>query len=112
MYGVATTRFTSAIVSKNMTYTHKHTFPFRIARHAAKQGARPANSQFAIEKLDTENKNQNRLIKSKRDINISTFNTQTLQKIIKIPELLTSAETTGQISYVFKNIEPYIMTSS
>ena len=96
MYGVTTTRFTSAIESKNMTHTHKHTFPFRIDRHAAKQGARPANSQFAIEKLDTENKNQNRLMKAKRDIKISTFNTQTLQKIIKIPELITSAETTGQ----------------
>ena len=77
-------------------HTHKHTFPFRIARHAAKQGARPENSQFAIEKLDTEIKNQNRLMKANRDIKISTFNTQTLQKIIKIPELITSAETTGQ----------------
>ena len=35
-------------------------------------------------------------MKVKRDIKISTFNTQTLQKIIKIPELITSAETTGQ----------------
>ena len=35
-------------------------------------------------------------MKAKRDIKISTFNTQTLQKIIKIPELITSAETTGQ----------------
>ena len=52
MYGVATTCFTSAIESKTMTHTHKHTFPFRIARQAAKQRARPANSQFSIEKLD------------------------------------------------------------
>ena len=62
MYEVKTTRFTLAIESKNITHTHKYTIPFRIARHAAKQGGRPANSQFAIEKLDTENKNQNRLI--------------------------------------------------
>ena len=41
-------------------------------------------------------KNKNRLMKAKRDINISTLNAQTLQKIIKIPELITSAETTRQ----------------
>ena len=35
-------------------------------------------------------------MKAKRDIKISTFNTQTLQNNIKIPELITSAETTGQ----------------
>ena len=35
-------------------------------------------------------------MKAKRDIKISTSNTQTLQKIIKIPELITSAETIGQ----------------
>ena len=52
-------------------------------------------------------------MKAKRDIKISTFNTHTLKKIIKTPELITSAETIGQdIIYVFKNIEPYMMTSS
>ena len=35
-------------------------------------------------------------MKAKRDINISTFNTQNIQKIGKIPELITSVETTGQ----------------
>ena len=35
-------------------------------------------------------------MKEKRDIKISTFNTQTLQKIWKILELITSAEITGQ----------------
>ena len=35
-------------------------------------------------------------MKANRIIKISTFNTQTLHKIGKIPELITSAETTGQ----------------
>ena len=55
---------------------------------------RSANSQIAIEKLDTEIKNQNWMMKAKIDIKISTFNTpQTNGKIL---ELITSAETTGQ----------------
>ena len=79
-----------------MIHAHKHTFPFRIARRAAKQGTRPAYSQIANEKVDTEIINKNRLMKAKRYIKISNFNTQTLQKSGNIPELITSAETTGQ----------------
>ena len=78
------------------------TYPSRIARHA-EQGVRPAiSSQVLVEISATENKknkNKNKkpqLIKASTKTMVSTLNTQTLQKIWKIPELIYSAIRTGQ----------------
>ena len=69
-------------------------------------GSRPTVPYHAVvEKLVTENKNKNKnnkninnlpKLKSKKSVKIGSFNTQTLQKLWKIPELIGSAERTGQ----------------
>ena len=76
------------------------TFPSGIARHA-EQGTRPAISfKVAVEKSATENKkirNKNpQLINASTKTTIRILNTQTLQKIWKIPDLIDSAVRTGQ----------------
>ena len=73
----------------------------RIARRAVHQGARPAvTPQAAIEKSATvgitTSNTCNRLMKSKMEVRISTFNVQTLRKEEKIPELIASSENTCQ----------------
>ena len=97
MYGVATASFNTATESKQMTHKKKYQ-SHRIARRAGKQGARPATlAQIAVEKLATEPKEKIfRLMKGKRNITISTFNTRTLQNTSKIPELINSAISTNQ----------------
>ena len=80
----------------------------RIARRAVKQGARPVNvTQVAVEKSTTESQTRTEtaptptnpttkvpLLKGKNGKNIGTLNVQTLNKESKVPELISSAETT------------------
>ena len=95
-----------------MTIQHNN-YLSRIARRE-EQGARPAiPPQVAVEKLITEKKKENEKEKRKENKNknmmktvqllnatkrfkIGSLNTQTLQKVYKIPELIASAELTGQ----------------
>ena len=73
---MATTSFNTATESKQMTHKKKYQ-SHCIVRCAGKQGARPATlAQIAVEKLATEPKEKIiRLMKGKRNITISTFNT-------------------------------------
>ena len=93
-----------------MTIQHNN-YISRIARRA-EQGARHAiPPQVAVEKLITEkkkkkenekrkeNKNKNKMktvqLNATKRFKIGSLNTQTLQKVYKIPELIASAELTG-----------------
>ena len=62
----------------------------RIARRAVKQGARPSVSyQAEVEKSDTGNE---KLLKAKRCVNISTLNVRSLRGNHKVYELIAAAE--------------------
>ena len=78
----ANERFMFMNVSTNFTY--------RIARRAVNQGARPANlTRDAVEKSTTVSKAH--LLKCKQNINISSFNTRTLNDISQSGELTAGA---------------------
>ena len=71
-----------------------HTTTCRIARRADKQGARPANTGYAVEKSVTLQHKP--LFKAKKEVNISTFNTRTLQTHQNFNELPAVAEAYDQ----------------
>ena len=74
-----------------MTHTQT-TYINRIALHAGKQGARPAEVgalASVFEKSATELKQK--LLKCKQTIQIATFNVRTLNRIGQLPELTASA---------------------
>ena len=84
-----------------MTHNSSNTISSRIDCLAEQESRHTVPSQAVVEKLATENKNINinnlpKLLKSKNSFIIRSLNTQTLQKLWKIPELITSAERTGQ----------------
>ena len=77
-----------------MTHTQT-TYINRIALHAGKKGARPAEIgalASVFEKSATELKQQ-RLLKCKQTIQIATFNVRTLNRIGQHPELIISRKT-------------------
>ena len=90
-----------------MTY-NSNTILSRIDCIAEQESRPTVPYQALVEKLATENKNKNKnkknkninnlpkLLNSKKSFIIGSLNTQTLQKLWKIPELIASAERTGQ----------------
>ncbi len=71
---------------------NQNNIPSRIGRRAVNQGPRPGVPALApIEKLATEPKTKTRLLKCKRTLLVSTFNTRTLSSISQISELVASA---------------------
>ena len=79
---------------RKITMTHTQTtYINRIALHAGKKGARPAEVgalASVFEKSATELKQQ-KLLKCKQTIQIATFNVRTLKRIGQLPELTASA---------------------
>ena len=76
-----------------MTHTQT-TYTNRIALHAGKKGARPAEVgalASVFEKSATELK-QSKLLKCKQTLQITTFNARTLNRIGQLPEQIASAE--------------------
>ena len=76
-----------------MTHTQT-TYINRIALHAGKKGARPAEVgalASVFEKSATELKLKQKLLKYKQTIQIATFNVRTLNRIGQPPELIASA---------------------
>ena len=71
--------------------TNAQLSPYRIARRAVNQGARPANTGYAVEKSVTLPKSNN-LLKASKNINISTFNVRTLTPHKQKCELVALAE--------------------
>ena len=77
--------------------TQPNSIPSRIAHRAVKQGARPTIPyQVVVEKITTEKKDYPKLLNPKKNLIVGSLNTQILQKLWKIPELITSAEVTKQ----------------
>ena len=76
-----------------MTHTHT-TYINRIAPHAGKKGARPAEFgalASVFEKSATELKLKQKLLECKQTIQIATFNVTILNRIGQLPELTASA---------------------
>ena len=79
-----------------MTHTQT-TYTNRIALHAGKKGARPAEVgalASVFEKSATELK-QSKLLKCKQTLQIATFNVRTLNRIGQLPELIALAGKKG-----------------
>ena len=70
---------------------------YRIVRRAGDQGARPADlARYAVEKSTTVSKTKTNLLKCKRNLHISTFNTRTLTSSSQIGELTAAATLNNQ----------------
>ena len=81
--------------NRKITMTHTQTTcPNRIAPHAGKKGAHPAEVRTlapVLKKSVTELKLKQKLLKCKRTMQIATFNVRTLNRIGQLPKLRASA---------------------